>query len=335
MTARILLRRTGYACGVLAVVVAAVAVVAHVAGRESNTFAITASFVPFLLAAGIVGLAVLALVRAWRTLAVGVVVVLTGLWTQLPLYVRNAPAPATSDGAIRLLQANIRLGQADPDALVELVRSRDVDVLTVEELTESATVRLRESGLEELLPDTFLEAKDDGGGGTGIYSRYPLREGERLDGFAMANLVTRLDLGGGRTVTVAAVHPMPPYPSPAWRWASEMGRLRGALGAAADRGDPVVVGGDFNSTWSHSRYRDLLGDGFTDAGELAGAGFVPTYPADRWYPALLAIDHVVVRDAAVGVYERVDLPGSDHHGIFTTVTPEFAATDGTRREGSG
>ncbi|MFD1811376.1 endonuclease/exonuclease/phosphatase family protein [Rhodococcus gannanensis] len=310
-----------------AIAVAALAAVAHVVGPESNKLIILSSFVPLLLVIGIVGLVALAAVRAWRTLVVGVVVVLAGVSMQVPLYVRDAPEAVTGGGSIRLLQANIRLGEADLDALVDLVRSRSVDVLTVEELTDSAVDGLRIAGLDDLLPETYLVPKGSGGGGTGIYSRFPLRDAELLGDFSMANLVTKMDVGDGRTVTLAAVHPMPPYPSPSWMWATEMEKLRTLLHERAADGDPVVVSGDFNSTYSHSRYRDILTDGFADAGEQAGAGLVATYPADRWYPPVIAIDRIVLKDAVVGEYERVELPGSDHYGIFATVTPEFASRE--------
>ncbi|MFF0817415.1 endonuclease/exonuclease/phosphatase family protein [Rhodococcus sp. NPDC003318] len=320
-------RRVAYGVGVAAVAGAALGAVVHFVGPESNKLAVASSFVPLLLVVGLAGLLVLAAVRAWRTLAVGTVVVLSGLATQAPLYVRNVPDAGASEAPIRLLQANIRLGEAEPDALVELVRSRSVNVLTVEELTDDAVGRLRDAGLEDLLPMTYLSPKESGGGGTGIYSRFELRDPEPLGRFSMANLVTTLDLGDGRSVTLAAVHPMPPYPSPAWMWAAEMEKLAALLHERAADGTPMIVSGDFNSTYSHSRYRDILTDGFVDAGEQAGAGLVPTYPADRWYPAVIAIDRIVLRDTVVGEYERVDLPGSDHHGLFATLTPEFDTTE--------
>lgn len=327
MTPRERARRGAYVAGVAAVAIAAAGAVVHHIGPESNKLIIASSFVPVLLVVGLAGLVVFAAVRAWRTLAVGAVVVFAGLASQVPLYVRNAPDTTAADAPIRLLQANIRLGEADPDALVELVRSRSVNVLTVEELTDAAVTRLRDAGLEELLPVTFLSPKESGGGGTGIYSRFAMRDSEPLGRFSMANLVTTLDLGEGHSVTLAAVHPMPPYPSPAWMWAAEMEKLGALLHERAADGNPMIVSGDFNSTYSHSRYRDILTDGFVDAGEQAGAGLVPTYPADRWYPAVIAIDHIVLRDAVVGDYERVDLPGSDHHGLFATITPEFGARE--------
>ncbi|WP_260684306.1 endonuclease/exonuclease/phosphatase family protein [Rhodococcus sp. KBS0724] len=322
--ARRIVRRAAYIAGVGAVAVAALGVLVFYVGPESNTLIIASSFVPLMLGVGLLGLVALAATRSWRTLAMGVVVLVAGAFTQAPLFVSNTPDTVAGD-AIRVMQANIRLGEADPDALVEQVRSHSIDVLTIQELTDSAVERLGAAGLTELLPYRFVEPKD-GGGGTGIYSRFPLSEQESLGHFAMSNLVATADIGDGRNVTVAAVHPMPPYPSPAWMWASEMGKLNGLLHEQAADGNPMIVGGDFNSTYSHSRFRAILTDGFTDAAEQTGAGFVMTYPADTWYPALIGIDHIVTNRATVTEFERIEIEGSDHHGLVATVTPHFNNT---------
>lgn len=316
--------QAAYLAGVGAVAVAALGVLVFYAGPESNTLIIASSFVPLMLGVGLLGSVVLAATRSWRTLAVAVAVVLAGAFTQAPLFVSNTPDTVAGEG-FRVMQANIRLGEADASALVEQVRVHSIDVLTVQELTASAVQRLDAAGLAALLPYRFVEPKD-GGGGTGIYSRFPLTEQESLGRFAMSNLVATADIGGGRSVTLASVHPMPPYPSPAWMWASEMGKLNGLLHEQATDGNPMIVGGDFNSTYSHSRFRAILTDGFTDAAEQTGAGFVMTYPADTWYPALIGIDHIVTNMATVTEFERIEIEGSDHHGLVATVTPHFDVT---------
>ncbi|WP_346343369.1 endonuclease/exonuclease/phosphatase family protein [Rhodococcus sp. MS16] len=321
---RRIVRRAVYLAGAAAVGVAALGVIVFYVGPESNTLIIASSFVPLMLGVGLLGLFVLAATRSWRTLAVGVAVVLAGAFTQAPLFVSNTPDTVAGEG-IRVMQANIRLGEADPGALVEQVRSHSIDVLTIQELTDSAVQQLDTHGLAALLPYRFVEPKD-GGGGTGIYSRFPLTEQESLGRFAMSNLVATADIGDGRSVTVASVHPMPPYPSPAWMWASEMGKLNGLLHEQAADGKPMIVGGDFNSTYSHSRFRAILTNGFTDAAEQTGAGFVMTFPADTWYPALIGIDHIVTNRATVTHFERIEIEGSDHHGLVATVTPHFDGT---------
>ena len=85
---------------------------------------------------------------------------------------------------------------------------------------------------------------------------------------------------------------------------------------------PLVVGADLNSTYDHERYRNLLrlrgpGDApLVDAAEYLGIGIVATYPAGRWYPAVLAIDRILARGATPVSMRRVGIPGSDHHGLI-------------------
>ena len=322
-----MIRTLAVAAAVVAIGVSVFGGVVHYVGPESNTLIMASSFVPVLVGAGVLGVVVLLLVRAWRLALVGVVVVGAALATQAPLFVGGTDAPG-SGTAVRVLQANIRLGEADTDDLVRQIRDRQVDVLTIEELTDYSVGRLREAGIDELLPEQFLSPKPSGGGGTGIYSRFPLSEREQLPHFSMSNLSATVDLGGGDRLALFAVHPMPPYPSPAWMWADEMERLREAVHARADRdpGIPVLVSGDFNSTYSHTRYRAFLTDGFEDVGERVGAGLVPTYPADTWFPAIIGIDRMILRSMTVQEFEGVRLAGSDHHGLFAVVTTETGSS---------
>ncbi len=77
--------------------------------------------------------------------------------------------------------------------------------------------------------------------------------------------------------------------------------------AAASEGWPVVVAGDFNAVREHLPVRRLVRpDGLVDAAEASGAGWLPTYRADRWYPPLIQIDHVFVTpEIDVGPVETV------------------------------
>ena len=56
-----------------------------------------------------------------------------------------------------------------------------------------------------------------------------------------------------------------------------------------------------------------------DAAVYLGSGIVPTFPADTWYPAVLAIDRILMRGATPVSFQRVDLPGSDHYGVIGDV----------------
>ncbi|WP_176561983.1 endonuclease/exonuclease/phosphatase family protein [Mycolicibacterium palauense] len=314
-----LLRRVLIAVGVAAMLVALAGVGAHFSGLVSTRIVLVASFTPLLVLAGVLAVALLLAARQRVLAGLAVVVVALGAWTQAPLFRGTAANAADGGVSITLMQANIRLGEADPQALVDTVRAEDVDVLTVVELTPGAARGLAAAGLQRLLPHSYLRPRE-GGGGAAIFAKYPLSEPAELDGFALHNIRALADIPGAGSVAVYALHPVPPYPQPAWKWDLELRRLRGVF--AAER-HPLIVGADFNSTYDHRRFRDLLGDsapGATaapmfDAAEHVGAGIVTTYPADRWYPPLLAIDRILSRGATPVSFHRVDLPGSDHRGV--------------------
>ncbi|MBB2990457.1 endonuclease/exonuclease/phosphatase (EEP) superfamily protein YafD [Mycolicibacterium iranicum] len=320
MTAGPTLRTVCGVVGTCSAAAAALGVAAHFAGPVSTTVALTASFTPlFVILAGVS--AVLLVAARWRRAAIAVlVVVLVGVGSQLPLFIGESPESGVAP-TITVLQANIRLGEADPHALVDLVRGGGVEVLTVSELTEPAVAKLAAAGVGRALPFSYLYPRR-GGGGAGIYSRHPLTDTRELPGLQHTNLRASLRVPGAAPVAVYALHPLPPYPEPSWRWALELERIGAVLAAEPQ---PIVVGADVNSTYDHQRYRALLrestrdGEDLVDAAEHLGAGIVATYPADRWFPAVLAIDKILARGAVPVSLRRVELPGSDHHGVMGEV----------------
>lgn len=95
------------------------------------------------------------------------------------------------------MQANIKVGQDDPDALLETVRERDIDILTVQENTDGSGEALRAAGIDELLPHQFVVSYGDEGLGGAIYSRHPLSNTRILTGYLSANLTADVDVGLG------------------------------------------------------------------------------------------------------------------------------------------
>ena len=62
--------------------------------------------------------------------------------------------------------------------------------------------------------------------------------------------------------------------------------------------------------------RELYADGWRSAADLAGAGYVRTYPADRRIPPLIGIDHILVNDRLTATsFSTFDVPGTDHRGV--------------------
>jgi endonuclease/exonuclease/phosphatase (EEP) superfamily protein YafD len=291
---------------------------AHFVGVTSTAVAWIAAFTPLGVIASALALVLLLLGRHRWPAVMASVVVIVGVGTQVPLYLGGAVAQPSA-GSVRVMQANIRLGEADLGALVRSVRSRSVDLLTVIELTQPAVARLAAAGIADVLPHSCARPRT-GGGGAGIYSRFPLRDCGQLDGFVLNNLRAVAGIPGTVPTAVYALHPLPPYPEPAWKWVYELKRLRPIF--AAER-HPMIVGADFNSTYDHRQYRELLANStrsgaapLVDAAEYVGAGVVPTFPAGRVVPPLLAIDRILARGPVPTSFERFAVPGSDHFGVI-------------------
>lgn len=276
-----------------------------------------ATFAHWVLLAAPVAVLLLVVVRRWATAVCAALAALLAAATQVPLYV--ASAPSAHGPAMTVMQANLGFGAADPANVVRLVTTRHVDVLATEELTFAARDRLLDAGLGRLLPYRFDAALPTGGGGLAIWSRYPLRDEVNEPHFELGVLTARTTLPSGERLNLLAVHLLPPWPYPSAEWLSETTRLRAMLAAAAQDGSAVVVAGDFNATTDHARFRSLLSGGYRDGAEQVGAGYLPTYPTDRWFPPLVALDHVLTRGAAVTDLSTASLPGSDHRAMLARV----------------
>jgi endonuclease/exonuclease/phosphatase family metal-dependent hydrolase len=211
---------------------------------------------------------------------------------------------------LRVLGANVHHGTADPGELVDLVRERRVDLLSVEELTPGFARKLRDAGLLRLLPHTVLLPGASVPGG-GIYSRLPLRPlpFDPSTTFRMPRAVVRV---GPRRLRFVSVHTFPPTHRHVDEWESELEGL-----PAAGDGLPWVLAGDFNATLDHAALRDLIGRGYRDAADAKGDGLDFTWPAGRIFPPPVAIDHVLADDRlGIADFSVEDLPGSDHRAVY-------------------
>lgn len=78
--------------------------------------------------------------------------------------------------------------------------------------------------------------------------------------------------------------------------------------------------GDFNATYDHADFRNLLGGddgpGLVDVGVAAGARLVPTWPMDGQLLPGITIDHVVTSpDIGSSGYVVHRVAGSDHAAV--------------------
>ncbi|MBM7771461.1 endonuclease/exonuclease/phosphatase family metal-dependent hydrolase [Actinokineospora baliensis] len=215
---------------------------------------------------------------------------------------------------VRVLTANLKLGRANTDVLMSLIRDARVDVLSLQELTPAALSALDDAGVERLLPYRAVQPVPGGAGG-GILAKVPLRQISFAENMAFENVAAVVDLSGPVDIEVVAIHIEPPTPSDnaRKRWQRELAALPGP----DSYGRPRVLAGDFNATLDHRAFTAFLDRGYHDGAELAGEAMRPTWSSSSPPSPPVTIDHIVldrrVGVASVAVY---DLPGSDHNAVF-------------------
>ncbi|WP_433267602.1 endonuclease/exonuclease/phosphatase family protein [Actinosynnema sp. CS-041913] len=272
----------------------------------------TTALVPYVTAAGVLLGAVALLLRRWL---VGTVTLLIALVLVAAVAPRAFPdsRPVGVGQQVRVMAANLMLGRADAEAVVDAVRAHEVDVLAVQELTAAMIGEFDRAGLGEVLPyRVFLAAP--GGAGSGIASRHPLTARDLAAPSTLRQAGALVDLPG-EDVEIVSVHPLPPTsPDGPERWQRDMAGL-----PERDLNGPFrVLAGDFNATLDHVGLRRLLNQGYEDAADQVGAGLEPTWPAGGVWPPPVVIDHILVDNRCpVDTFQVIDLPGSDHRAIVT------------------
>lgn len=296
-----------------ATLAAAAGVALHFTRWPAEPLVLAASGAPYLMGGAVLGIVGFAATRQWIATGVAVVVAGAGMATQVPLYV----AQTGGDGQpIMAMQANLLFDGADPSALVDQVQARDIAILTVNELTRPAVESLSGAGLDQLLPYRYL-APGQTASGTGIWSRFPLSDTVEYDGYVLNQISATATVPEIGPVAVYAFHPVPPvYDTGVW--ADELARLHEILRRSpTDR--PAIVGGDFNATYDHARFRAMASGRFADAAVQAGAGHLVTYPTDKAIPPLVGIDHFLLAKARATSVETVALPGADHRALVARI----------------
>lgn len=271
------------------------------------------AYTPFAVSASMLATGGAALLRRWAPAAIGALATGALLFAVVPRALPNGDPQIDDPVGLRMMTANIHKSKVDPDLIAELVRREQIDLLSLQELTVEGAVGLARSGVARELPFRVLSLRGDAYG-SGIYSRYPLLSREPPDTIRQAEGILRLP---GTSVEVFCVHPYPPTGSSTvdlWR------RSVRDLPPAEPHGRLRVLAGDFNATLDHDVLRDLIDSGYRDAGDAEGKGLLFTWPNDRSFPALVAIDHILAdRRIAIDDFEVHDLPGSDHRAVIASL----------------
>lgn len=308
--------------GVLALAAALVAFGARYLPISGHPTLIVAAAAPYLAIAAPVAVLLLVLSRRWLLLLAALAVTAALVWVYVPRYLGAPASDATAPAAVdvRVLTANLGMGQADPPTFVALA-SDIADVVAVQEMTQEAADGLSAAGMDAVFGHRVVVPAPLASG-IGIWSRHPIVDSGRIDGYALPMLGTRIRIPGVVVdTTVLSVHLAAPWPQPIGQWLQDTALLPDTLrevGRTAGAG-AVVVAGDFNATADMAPFRRLLAAGYADAGAAAGAGLARTYPGRAGRPPLLGIDHVLVKNCSAASARTVVVPGADHRGLLTTL----------------
>jgi endonuclease/exonuclease/phosphatase (EEP) superfamily protein YafD len=290
------------------------------------------------LAAITVVVAALAGLGAWTrragpdALLVAVALALVGIVGLVDVGARatgSAAAVGTGDsdssagGSLVVLSLNTYKGQADPDALADLVRSRSPDLVALPEARGDLRRRLA-SRLDD----------DQGGSGYRSYSADDSDDASGMTVFVRSSLgrptvaqdrsgtypsivvdLPRSAPGVASGLRFVAVHPRSPRPGGTGSWARDVAGLSRWCRA----GRPTVLAGDMNSTEDHQAFTDATAR-CSDAGSVTGDGVTGTWPS--WLPGFLGaqIDHVLTTGGPrPTAFEVVPAAGTDHRAILARI----------------
>ncbi|MBJ7464964.1 MAG: endonuclease/exonuclease/phosphatase family protein [Mycolicibacterium sp.] len=299
--------------GVLLLLLAAGALVARYVPATNRAVLATAALSPYLMFGAPLAVLVFALSRHWTLVSVAAVLTVAVLAVQLPWYI-GSPDPDTGT-TLRFVSANLLLGEAEPAAVAGLA-AEHADILAVQELTPELAAALSPA-LARDFPYSALRPRERAAG-VGLWSRYPIITSGSDESFSRGLIYARVQVPDTDFETTVVSTHMPPPRSAFDSWRGDIARLGPVLRELPPDG-PVVVGGDLNATPDVREFRQLLRDGYRDGAAQAGAGLTRTHPSNVIIPPVLAVDHIMTRDATVTSLRTVQVAGSDHLALAATV----------------
>lgn len=268
------------------------------------------AFTPYVALGSLLPLLVALGTRRWRAAAVAGL--LAGMLAVV-VVPRALPDAQPRDGTgprLRVLTANLHLGEVPAAEVIALLRRTEPDVVAFEELSPGAVRALDRAGISQLLPHRILPngiSQD-----SALYSRFPLRPVTDECDPVVAEPCALVEVADASAVEVRAVHPAAPENSENTRKGQ---RGLAALPPSRHAGPARILAGDFNATLDHASLRRLIGTGYRDAADSVGAGLRPTWNGPLAPP--ITIDHVLV-DPRIGVraVSTHRLSNTDHRAVL-------------------
>ncbi|MGW9412372.1 endonuclease/exonuclease/phosphatase family protein [Arthrobacter cupressi] len=261
--------------------------------------------------------------RRWLAVAASALLLAQVFWL-FPLDF-GRPAASTADSVVLpVMSLNSEYGQADADEVVRLVRENRVQLLAVQEHSASFELELARAGVGQLLPHRISSPTDDAAG-SAVYSAFPLEAVGLIPDtpFHMPTVrVTATSGGLSASFELTNVHTLPPIDSRIAQWRHDLA----AVGRVGARPGHRVLMGDFNASYDHREFRELLdgvsgtrpdGSKLVDAGIANNSRLLPTWPMEGMNLPGVVLDHIVTgADIGSSGYSVHRVPGSDHAAVI-------------------
>lgn len=261
--------------------------------------------------------------QAWVLVSITLVCLAWQLWWIIPyttLWPEEVKKTNSSnlDRKLSILTANVLTSNRRVDALLELVREYEPDVLVTLESDKWWQQHL--DTLETKMP-YCMKCPLDNLYGMHVYSRLPLEDTEisYLVEDDVPSMHAQIKLRSGDPVRVHFLHPVPPGPEGKPESAERDAELVIVAKSVEDTDQPVVVAGDLNDVaWSATTrlFRKISGLLDPRVGRGMFNTFHAEYPFLRW-----PLDHLFhSRHFTVTTIKRLPHIGSDHFPLFTELS---------------
>jgi endonuclease/exonuclease/phosphatase (EEP) superfamily protein YafD len=291
-----------------------------VAWDSHSTLVALNALTPFLFLPAWPVAVVAGLSRRWALLGIAVVVVIAHAAFVAPELAAREPLPAVPREVrhLRLFNANVLFVNPDVTGIAREIAAAAPDVVFLQEATPALAAAVEATGVLDELPHRVAVARTDPAAAL-LASRFPLLDHDIMKIGGQVLIRATLDPGWG-PLRLYAVHTPSPVGAGRRPWAEA---LRAVAREVRKERLPVVVAGDFNATWNHRAFRQLLDTGLTDGAAARGRPFQLTWPRDRrLLPPLVRIDHVLTGPGlAVTAIRTGRGEGSDHRPVVADIAP--------------
>ena len=236
-----------------------------------------------------------------------------------PLFLPRFSYALASNEPLKVMSYNVLYRNHNLEAAIAIIQQEQPDILLLQEVTPDIATKL--DSLHSLYPNDDLHFTYEAQIGQAIISRYPIT---RL-GIAIENgraQKVQIDTPDG-PIAVWNVHPSVPRP-----WSRQYQQLSGLAQDIAAENGPLIVGGDFNTTYQSETY-NLINQYLDNAHWDAGWGFGFTFPAHaprvKQIPILkpvIRIDHIFHNDHFFAHSARTlsTAGGSDHLPVVAVLS---------------